>query len=173
MMTSNPALKRTAAPPLSFALGRSIMKLRQISTALIACVTLYFAGCASPNLIKQEPVDHLVGCWYGEDYQPVFQRKAGWLMNRKSDGTFTIEFRTVERGLHLPIQTEEGRWTYQNGKYTTATTNVAGESIDTSDPQYTDEYEVMSLSDTEMIYYHPGVKQTFVSKKVVCEYKAP
>src|SRR5204863_110263 len=127
------------------------------------CVSIYMAGCAFP---KADLPDPLVGCWYGEDYQPVFQRKASWLMNRRADGTFIIEFRTIELGLRLPVQTEEGRWTHKDGKYTTFTTKVAGEEVDTSDLHYTDEYEVRSLNDIEMTYYHPGVKQTFTSKKV-------
>ncbi len=148
------------------------MRNRGLLAAFICGASLHLAGCApfGPQLRSNDP---LVGCWYGEDYQPVFQRRAGWLMNRRADGTFTIEFRTVERGVSLPIQTEEGRWTHDNGQYTTFTTKVAGEEIDKTDPHYTDTYEVRSVNDVEMTYYHPGVKQTFRSKRVDCDYKAP
>ena len=129
-------------------------------------------GCASPTLLRPEIHDRLIGCWYGEEYQPVLQRRAGWLMNRKLNGTFTIEFRTLERGHQLPNQTEEGYWAYRDGKYITKTTKVAGEAIDTADPQYSDEYDIQSLSENEMTYYHSGVKQTFKSKRVSCDYKA-
>ncbi len=98
------------------------------------------------------------------------RRLKPWLMNRREDGTFTIEFRTVKAGSRLPIQTEEGRWKYQDGRYTTITTIVKGKAVD---PHYVDEYELKSLSENEMTYYHLGIKQTFSSKRVGCDYQAP
>lgn len=93
-------------------------------------------------------------------------------MNRKPDGTFVIEFAANERGVDLPVQTEEGRWNHKDGVYTTLTLRVAGRAVDTSDPQYADSYEVKSVGDGLITYYHPKMKLTFTSKKVACERSA-
>ncbi len=138
------------------------------SPTLLVVATLAITACA-PDLPKPNPSDLLVGCWSGEDFQPVFQRKAKWFMNRKPDGTFTIEFSATERGVELPIQIEEGKWNHKDGAYTTLTLRVAGNSIDPKDPQYTDTYEVKSIADGLFTYYHPKMKLTFTSKKVACE----
>ena len=67
-----------------------------------------------------------------------------------------------------PIRSEEGRWTHSNGKYTTVTTRVAGEPVDTNDPQFTDEYIVESLAGDVMTCYHARLNLTFTSRKVSC-----
>lgn len=141
------------------------------TTALILLASVALAACSS-DFPKPSPNDPLVGCWSGEDFQPVFQRKAKWFMNRKPDGTFVIEFAANERGVDLPVQTEEGRWNHKDGVYTTLTLRVAGRAVDTSDPQYADSYEVKSVGDGLITYYHPKMKLTFTSKKVACERSA-
>ena len=142
------------------------MRNRYAAT-FMSFLLLLISACASlPD--ASPPNDPLVGCWHGEDFQPVTQRKEEWLMNRKPDGSFLIKFTAVERGTPLSTQTEEGRWTHKNGKYTTVTTKIAGEAVDASDPQYTDTYEVKSIGDNAMTYYHPKMNLTFTSKKVAC-----
>lgn len=89
-------------------------------------------------------------------------------MNRKADGTFTIEFAATERGVALPIQTEEGRWTHKDGTYTTMTLRVSGQAVDSKDPHYTDTYEIKAVADGVMTYYHPTMGITFRSRKVSC-----
>jgi hypothetical protein len=139
-------------------------RLRALAVSMLLLV---LSACASvPNVSVQ--IDPLVGCWYGEDFQPVLQRKAAWLMNRRADGSFTIEFATVGQGKQLRIQVEEGRWSHENDTYTTVTTKVGGESLDTIDPQFTDVYEITLLADGVMSYYHPKMKMAFTSKKVSC-----
>lgn len=134
--------------------------------------SIFLSGCASfPGQSKAR--DALVGCWYGEDTQANLEPRVDWLMNRKQDGTFTVEFRARESSQNLPIQTEEGYWWRNGDTYTTITTTVAGEKMDTSNPQYTDVYEIISKKNNEISYYHPETKQTFTAKKVSCDYKAP
>lgn len=135
---------------------------------LFSSAMALLVGCVS-DMPKPSLGDPLIGCWAGEDFQPVFQRRATWFMNRKADGTFTIEFAAIERGIALPIQIEEGRWSHHSGSYTTRTTKVGGNSVNVEDPQYTDTYEVQSVAEGVMTYYHPKVKMTFTSKKVSCE----
>ena len=149
------------------------MRLEHMLLAFFLSAFGITAECSSsqPGVPKNQ--DQLAGCWYGEDFQPVFQRRASWLMNRKPDGSFTIEFRSIEKDVQLPVQTEEGRWSYSAGKYITITTRVADEAVDPSDPKYTDEYQIKMVGDSEMVYFHSRAKQTFRSRRVVCDYKAP
>jgi hypothetical protein len=126
---------------------------------------LFVLAACSSSLQSETLNDPLVGCWQGEDFQPVLQKKAEWLMNRKPDGSFIIVFATLERG---PIQREEGRWTHKDGKYTTVTTKIEDKPIDVSDPQYTDIYEVKMLDANFMTYHSTRMNLTFTSKKVAC-----
>lgn len=128
-------------------------------------------GCSSFSG-QSKAREALLGCWYGEDLQANLERRVGWLIERKQDGTFTVEFRSLGEQ-HLPIQTEEGYWSLTGNTYTTITATVAGDKVDTSNPQYTDVYEIKSKKGGEMSYYHPGTKQAFTAKKVACDYKAP
>jgi hypothetical protein len=139
--------------------------------ALFSSALALLAGCVS-EMPKPSLDDPLIGCWAGEDFQPVFQRRAAWFMNRNAEGAFTIEFAALERGIALPVQKEEGRWSHKAGSYTTRTTTVGGHLVDPEDPQYTDTYEVQSLADGVMTYYHLKMKMTFTSKKVSCERSA-
>jgi len=146
------------------------MRITPTFHTLIFGMPLLLIGCSSVPPGPENTADHISGCWYGEDYQPLFGNKAGWLMNRKKDGTFSIEFRTVKAGERLPIQTEFGEWKFENGKYITITKVVAGKIVT---PYYVDEYEIKSLGSSEMVYFHSGVKQEFSSKRVSCDYQAP
>jgi hypothetical protein len=151
----------------------SSLVTRQISAnryliVIFSSVLALLTGCGS-KIQRPSLDDPLIGCWAGEDFQPVFQRRAAWFMNRKADGAFTIEFAAIERGIALSVQTEEGHWHHQAGNYTTRTTKVGGRLVDPEDPQFTDTYEVKSVAGGVMTYYHAKVKITFTSKKVSCE----
>lgn len=141
--------------------------MHRCKLALLSIALTTLAGC-EPAFPRPSGNDPLVGCWSGEDFQPVLQRKAIWFMNRRPDGTFTIEFTATERGVLLPIQTEEGRWSHKDSTYTTLTLKVAGHQVDSNDPQYTDVYEVKSINDGVLTYYHAKMNLTFTSEKVEC-----
>ena len=144
-----------------------------ITRAIVVLSSLVFgllAGCSSTPPTASSVRSSLEGCWYGEDYQPVFRARSGWLMNRKADGTFSIEFRAVGSGPHTAIQTEGGRWGYADGKYTTVTTVIDGKAVE---PPYVDDYELKSISDSQMTYYHAEMNMTFTSRRVACDFKAP
>ena len=93
-------------------------------------------------------------------------------MHRKADGTFTIEFTTIEQGATLPIQTEEGLWTHKDGIYITKTLKISGQSLDSKDSHYHDTYEIKAITNGVMTYHHPKMNITFTSKKVACERSA-
>jgi hypothetical protein len=141
------------------------MRPFQLHAASLALFVL--TACFAQSNTAQ-PLDPLVGCWSGEDYQPVLQRRATWFMNRKADGTFLIEFTAIERGRQLPIQIEEGTWSHKDGKYVVVTTKIDGVPVDQTDPHFTDEYVVGSVADGVMHYYHQKSKLTFTSRRVSC-----
>lgn len=145
--------------------------MHRCKLALRSIVLVALAGCEA-DFPRPSANDPLVGCWSGEDFQPVLQREAIWFMNRRPNGTFTIEFTTTERGDVLPIQTEEGRWSHKDSTYTTLTLKIAGHPVESKDPQYTDIYEVKSVSDRVFTYYHAKTNLTFTSKKVACVRRA-
>ncbi len=89
-------------------------------------------------------------------------------MNRRPDGTFTIEFSSTERGVTTPLGVEEGRWSHTDGKYTVRTLKVKGKEAN-----YTDVYEVKSTNSGTFTYHHAKSKQTFTSEKVACAPSAP
>jgi hypothetical protein len=137
-------------------------------TAFLLLTAVASTACG-PKLALPAVGDSLIGCWSGEDYQPVTQKRMVWFMQRRSDGTFTIEFTPTERGPSASSQTEEGIWTHANGKYTTITQRIAGRAVGTRDPHFTDEYDVSSQSDGTLRYQHRRAQVTFTSKKVPCD----
>lgn len=146
------------------ALGRTLR-----ATCLVVLAPI-LAACAQSDVPKIER-DALVGYWAGEDYQPALQRKASWLMNRKPDGTFKIEFHVRQPDGSVSTQIEEGVWMLVDGLYRTVTNRINDRPVDGSKPQFTDEYEVRVINQTEMSYYHLRAKQVFKSKKVSSDFK--
>ena len=112
----------------------------------------------------------LVGCWHGEDYQPAMRQSAAWLMNRKQDGTFNVDFWSWSSSGRLNKQAEAGRWISSREIYTTITTEIDGQVLQES---YVDDYEIRSFDGTDMAYFHVKAGLTFKSKKVSCDFVPP
>ena len=147
------------------------MFLSVLSVALLAQLT----GCASPpqpanSTSSAASTSEWIGCWYGEDFQPVMGQSSSWLMNRKSNGTFEIEFWSWAPTGKLNRQTEAGRWTSTKENYTTVTTAIDGNLLQKS---YADSYEIRSFNGNEVVYFHSQAKLTFKSRKVDCDYVPP
>ena len=87
-----------------------------------------------------------------------------WLMNRRADGTFTIEFRARDGA----VQREEGTWRDEGSNYTTVTMKINCEPVDQNDPQFTDTYEIRSFANGGMAYYHARMNITFKAQQVEC-----
>jgi hypothetical protein len=133
----------------------------------LAIITLSIAivvGCSTTSVVPLEPTKILVGCWEGKDFQPVFGASAKWLMQRRTDGTFDIEFKAPGK----PPQRETGRWSVEGRTYTTITLTIDNEPVDVRDPQFTDVYQLKDLSASSMTYFHPKMNMTFQSIKIAC-----
>lgn len=131
---------------------------------LIALSLAALAGCATPHGGAPTGSQVLSGCWEGRDYQPVLGQRAAWRMNRRSDGSFEIEFRAAGGA----PQRETGRWRVDGSTYTTITLTVDEEPVDPQDPQFTDVYQLMKVSADSMIYLHRGLNMSFRSVRVAC-----
>lgn len=143
--------------------------------ALTAALGVQLAACSHVSSTRSSsgpssPAYEFVGCWHGEDFQPVLRQSASWLMNRKQDGTFQIDFWSWSSSGSLVKQTELGRWSGNGNTYTTVTTEINGESL--KEP-YIDEYEIRSFDGTEMVYVQTKAELTFRSKKVSCHFVPP
>lgn len=143
--------------------------------AFSVAIVIQLAACSHVPSTKASSApassaSEFIGCWHGEDYQPVLRQSATWLMDRKQDGTFKIEFWSWSTSGSLGKQTELGRWTTKGNTYTTVTTEIDGEVI--KDP-YVDDYEVRSFDGTEMVYFHSRSGLIFKSKKVSCQFVPP
>lgn len=102
-----------------------------------------------------------VGRWMGNQYVEGRDFTQQWVMDRREDGTFTIEF-SINDGFTIQRQTETGTWSYANCLYKTVTLTVGGYSS-----HYTDAYHVRALSDAFMEYVHVASGRVYQSFRVV------
>jgi hypothetical protein len=135
--------------------------LQTLSAAMLAAA---LGACSPPSTAPVIPAHGLIGCWQGQDYQPVVGETSTWLMQRKQDGTFQIEFRTPSR----PAQHETGLWKVDGQIYTTVTMTINGKPVDLDDPQFTDAYLLREVAPVSMAYHHSRMNVTFRSTKVAC-----
>lgn len=151
--------------PVNSALGVTKITMRILqSISIVALAVAVVSGCSTTPALNLEPRKLLIGCWEGKDFQPVLGQSAKWLMHRRSDGTFDIEFRTEGQ----PPQRETGRWSVKDTTYTTITLTIDNEPVDIRDPQFTDVYQLKNLTAESMTYFHPKMNMTFQSVKVAC-----
>jgi hypothetical protein len=134
------------------------------SISIVALVGAALSGCSTTPTAQLEPSKLLIGCWEGKDFQPVLGQSARWLMQRRIDGTFDIEFKAQGQ----PPQRETGRWSVEGTTYTTVTLTIDKRPVDVRDPQFTDVYQLKDLSANSMTYFHPKMNMTFHSIKVAC-----
>jgi hypothetical protein len=149
--------------PQTLGVTNTIMRSLQFFPIFTLVITV-ISGCSTTPAVSLEPTKLLIGCWEGKDYQPVLGQSAKWLMQRRSDGTFDIEFRAEGQ----PPQRETGKWSVEGKTYTTITLTIDNEPVNVRDPQFTDVYELKNLSAQSMTYFHPKMNVTFQSIKVAC-----
>lgn len=135
---------------------------------LVSCLAL--AGCQTPAPVspiaapQAQAEMSLAGCWEGQDYQPVMGASPVSRMHRRADGTFIITFSLPG----YPAKVETGAWTLSGNTYTTLTRTIDGQTVDITEPSYTDEYVVEEWSPTSMTVRHPPTNAVFRSRKVAC-----
>ncbi len=138
-----------------FPLLSRLASILLVGVALVSCTA---------STTPDERSGRLIGCWFGDDYQPVLRQSVPRLMEHKPDGTFKIEFRPKDR----KTQIEEGTYRDQGAKYTTVTRKIDGKSVDLNNQLYTGEYDIKLVANGFMEIYDTRLKVTFKARKVEC-----
>jgi hypothetical protein len=121
-------------------------------------VLLLSASCGA----SQQPVTQSVaGLWFGEGYQAALRTNTSWLMNRKDDGTFRVEFRRYQDCVLVFQQVEEGRWKQDGLRYSTATRSIDGQPFEADD-----EYRIDEITGTTMRYMHIRSNNQFEARRI-------
>jgi len=109
----------------------------------LTCVRLALAAfvlAGAPAALHADPT--LVGIWFSP-YQPD---EAGVmsLIEFRSDGTFSEEFRKCDGGDYVGYQTETGRWSIDGDVEHVVAETINGDRANTSS-----DYKILVLTDTE------------------------
>ena len=154
-----------------------LLHMTKITVRILSLLTVIFLyGCpaVTPSNSADPSTKTLEGKWFGEDFQPVINSNAKWLMSRKTDGTFHITFARYDAKQKLiSKQTEEGTWSYRAYLYATVTTRIDGELVDANSSDYQDLYEIDDFNQSGMKYRHLKSGQLFQSKRVPDDFKLP
>ena len=73
----------------------------------------------SIEFIKSTIVDHrFVGIWSGTDHGKFFKGETNsWIVNRKNDGTMTVNFKTIHSDDRVTYSEDEGIWCVADEDY--------------------------------------------------------
>lgn len=152
---------------------------------LFGFTAILLAGCASTSAIERvKPDDEkassqremMVGTWYGEaPLKDGGQRL--WLIDRKQDGTFMVEFLMMEAGGEQWRQAEAGIWGYSAGIYFTKTMAIGSRdllsAVDPTNANYDDTYSVKSLTADALSTESLTTGNTFSVKRVPSSFILP
>ncbi|GAA6170008.1 hypothetical protein [Sessilibacter corallicola] len=100
---------------------------------------------------KIEYWNRLVGTWKGEK-ELEGGAHVEWIIDRESDGTFRIVFRTTDKNGKVDTSTEYGQWGVSDNIYFSITdARQVGDEIQRTDrrnPYYYDAYRVIEATDS-------------------------
>lgn len=110
----------------------------------------------------------LEGWWYGEGYQPYWQAYAQWIEHRDADGSFQIEFRRYENCVLVHRQLEAGTWRRDGNEIIDETNNIDGTAV-----AIVNEYDIETLSEHDLLIYHPKTDTHFRDVRVTADFDFP
>jgi len=153
------------------------MKILRILTITLIAILSGCANLSSPSYIekpylsdeKVEYWNNLVGTWKGGK-----KLKGGdlteWIIDRKSDGTYRISFRTITNDGAVDVSTEYGQWGVSDNIYFTITdARLVGDSIEKTNrrnPYYYDAYRVVEATDSVFHIETIIGRDSFVVRKI-------
>jgi hypothetical protein len=139
-------------------------KMRQLALVLLAGITLGTAVCASPSEID---APQFVGRWMGETTEDNDDWKIRYVIDRKSNGSFSFEANEIKGGKTVSHQFGGGKWFVQAGLYT-----IRVES--TSDNEPKDEiYNVVTLEQEAILLETKLLGIRLVERRVGPNYQLP
>ena len=112
------------------------------------------------------------GYWYGRGYQPELRKTMEWLVIRRSDGGYAVEFRDYNNCQLKSVHVETGRWTVSGNIMTIKTLTVDGHPVPDT-PYYTDRYDILELDDDKMRIVHERTKQEWSLQRVPPDFTFP
>jgi hypothetical protein len=114
----------------------------------------------------------LDGYWYGKGYQPFARKTVQWLAIRRSDGSYSVEFREYSNCRVVFAQLETGRWAVSGDVITDKTLTVNGWPVRDT-PYYTDTYKIIELDDSKMRIVHEKTGQDWMLDRVTEDFIFP
>jgi hypothetical protein len=110
----------------------------------------------------------MIGLWYGEGYQPLFKSRFQWLMDRRADGTFEVEFRHYEECRLTYRSVETGTWSADSAQYVSRTLTINSRPVNVEHV-----YRIARHSDDEMDYIWIEGNVPYHSTKVDPVFRIP
>lgn len=165
-----------------------LIEMKQITLILIiaivcSCSTLFKSNYKnhamySPNLSNNEIVNWnaLTGKWHGNSLLKSGLKRE-WIIDRKNNGQYSIEFYTTNKDGSIDKQTENGEWGVSGNIYFTIFKSflIDGirDSTDLSDPYNRDTYKILKLSDKIFEYKHLRTGEKFKVNKIDSKSQTP
>lgn len=134
----------------------------------IAASLVFLLAVCSPALATSDR--DLVGLWYGEGYQPMWDREAQWMAERRPDGTFEIEFRIVYQCQVEHRQVETGHWTVVDETLRAVTETIDGVILDVPLRQ---DYVIEEFGGDQFRYRHVRTGIEFSARRVQAGFTIP
>lgn len=97
----------------------NLMKKIKLLLTILTISSLAFTSCFSTQTLpnKKQIDKRLIGTWQGnEKDQQVYGTEKQWTMNRNGDGTFSLNFKTIENG-ETDEFVETGIWWVEGNKF--------------------------------------------------------
>lgn len=153
---------------------------------LLLAATLLFAGCAHvPAINASKAADHeaaearrnlLIGRWYGETPATEGGKRLE-ITDKAADGTFTIQFRVIERSGKVSDQTEVGLWGITGPVFFSITRGwLFGGQLIPADPTratYYDAYEILELTAERFRYKSFASGEEYTVNRVSADFSFP
>lgn len=155
---------------------RQTLLALSVVTLLSACEA--FMKPATTSTASAEETNNarkiLIGHWLGEKKHDNGQLQK-WLVHRRADGIYRIDFRTTETDGTIDQWSEVGIWGVRLPIYFTAMRGrVDGEKVEPANgaiAAYYDAYRVLELSDDAFTYNSYASGNTFTVRRVSADYK--
>lgn len=153
------------------------MKTLLLLFVLVSCSTpkrVAYLKPETPAAIEARR-DMMVGRWLGE--MPTEKGQFyKWLIERRSDGGFTLQAELMEKGKVISRNTEFGLWGVSGHIYFSMTRemlNAQGKvgALDTNTANYYDAYEILELENGIFRYKHLETGNEYLVRRVPPAYQ--
>lgn len=143
---------------------------------IIICFGVFLVGCgtkpySAPPISERQSYQWkaLCGKWYGKSTLDSNEKRE-WLVNRSNDGSYVIEFITIDQDGNRERIVEKGEWGVSGDIYFTTFKSQISESrevpADSTDPANRDSYKILKLNDTTFRYKHLRTQGKYEVTKV-------